>query len=138
MKTLGLMTVAEAAEYLNVPRPTLYQHLREGNIPGIQIGGRWRIELSKLNEFIGNAKRTAPESNSQPQPYISSPLHSSTTPLGNQSLRRPTRMPEDVHTTPHAKLDALRSENERLRRLVADQLLEITNLRSASSVNATH
>ncbi len=72
MKKLGLMTVAEAADYLNVPRPTLYQHLREGHIPGIQIGGRWRIELTKLNEFIGRAKRGTSEDEDElePNPFV--------------------------------------------------------------------
>ena len=54
-KTLGLLTVSQAAEYMNIPRPTLYQHLREGRIPGIQIGGRWRIETKVLQRFLGLA-----------------------------------------------------------------------------------
>lgn len=118
MKKLGLMTVAEAAEYLNVPRPTLYQHLREGHIPGIQIGGRWRIEQDKLNQFIGSAKRGGVAPSREP------------------IMQNVSREADGLPVSPSSgennddRLTALREENARLRVLVADQLLELARLRS--------
>ncbi|MEM7387134.1 MAG: helix-turn-helix domain-containing protein, partial [Verrucomicrobiota bacterium] len=108
-KRLGLLTVAEAADYLNMPRPTLYQHLREGQIPGIQIGGRWRIEVDKLNEFIVNARGGGGNVATVEGEDRSAPMAAP----GMGSSDEITR---------------LRKENERLRAIVAEQLLQIHSL----------
>ena len=128
MKKLGLMTVAEAAEYLNVPRPTLYQHLREGHIPGIQIGGRWRIEQDKLNDFIGKAKRGGSESY---EPIMDENGYA---PDRHSPRVTPQEQPISTENSEVAeRLVALRAENARLRELVADQLLELERLRATPS-----
>ena len=36
------MTVKETAEYLRIPLPTVYYLVQRGQLPAIQIGGRWR------------------------------------------------------------------------------------------------
>jgi len=41
-----LMTVKETAEYLRIPLPTVYYLVQRGQLPAIQIGGRWRIKRS--------------------------------------------------------------------------------------------
>ena len=128
MKKLGLMTVAEAAEYLNVPRPTLYQHLREGHIPGIQIGGRWRIEQDKLNEFIGNAKRGNKEGAA---PIMDEHGYASDRRFGIETAA--ARPSADHENGLSDRLEALRSENQRLRKLVTDQMLELEHLRSTAA-----
>ena len=41
-----LMTVKETAEYLRIPLPTVYYLVQRGQLPAVQIGGRWRIKRS--------------------------------------------------------------------------------------------
>ena len=48
----NLLTVKETAEYLRIPRPTVYYLVQRGQIPAIQIGGRWRIKKSSLDRDI--------------------------------------------------------------------------------------
>src|SRR6266436_6005307 len=48
----NLLTVKETAEYLRIPRPTVYYLVQRGQIPAIQIGGRWRIKKSSLDQDI--------------------------------------------------------------------------------------
>jgi excisionase family DNA binding protein len=49
---LNLLTVKETAEYLRIPLPTVYYLVQRGQIPAIQIGGRWRIKKSALDRDI--------------------------------------------------------------------------------------
>jgi excisionase family DNA binding protein len=48
----NLLTVKETAEYLRIPLPTVYYLIQRGQIPAIQIGGRWRIKKSALDRDI--------------------------------------------------------------------------------------
>ena len=48
----NLLTVKETAEYLRIPIPTVYYLVQRGQIPAIQIGGRWRIKKSSLDRDI--------------------------------------------------------------------------------------
>ena len=50
-----LMTVKETAEYLRIPLPTVYYLVQRGQLPAIQIGGRWRIKRSLLGDTLGEA-----------------------------------------------------------------------------------
>jgi excisionase family DNA binding protein len=47
-----LLTVQETAKYLRIPLPTAYYLVERGQLPGIQIGGRWRIKKSSLDKDI--------------------------------------------------------------------------------------
>ena len=47
-----LMTVKETAEYLRIPLPTVYYLVQRGQLPAIQIGGRWRIKRSLLDSEV--------------------------------------------------------------------------------------
>ncbi len=47
-----LMTVKETSEYLRIPLPTVYYLVQRGQLPAIQIGGRWRIKRSLLDRDI--------------------------------------------------------------------------------------
>jgi excisionase family DNA binding protein len=47
-----LLTVKETAEYLRIPLPTVYYLVQRGQLPAIQIGGRWRIKKSALDKDI--------------------------------------------------------------------------------------
>ena len=48
----NLLTVKETAKYLRIPLPTVYYLVQRGQLPAIQIGGRWRIKKSALDRDI--------------------------------------------------------------------------------------
>src|SRR6476619_4596623 len=48
----NLLTVKETAKYLRIPLPTVYYLVQRGQIPAIQIGGRWRIKKTALDKDI--------------------------------------------------------------------------------------
>jgi excisionase family DNA binding protein len=45
-------TLAEAAEYLSVPKGTLREHIRYGRITGSKPGRCWIFEKSALDAFV--------------------------------------------------------------------------------------
>jgi excisionase family DNA binding protein len=56
------LTLADVADILNISASQTYALVRSGELQGIQIGGRghWRVERSKLEEYIAGAyERTA-------------------------------------------------------------------------------
>jgi excisionase family DNA binding protein len=60
--TQRFLTLADVAEILNISASQTYALVRSGDLQGIQIGGRnqWRVERSKLEEYIEQAyRRTA-------------------------------------------------------------------------------
>ena len=52
--TPRFLTLADVAEVLNTSSAQVYALVRRGELPAIKIGGRgqWRVEASKLEEFI--------------------------------------------------------------------------------------
>lgn len=48
----NLITVKETAEYLNIPLPTVYYLVQRGQLPAVQIGGRWRVKKDLLDEQV--------------------------------------------------------------------------------------
>jgi excisionase family DNA binding protein len=52
----NLLTVRETADYLRVPLSSLYYLVQRGQIPAIQIGGRWRIKKSSLEGDVLGVK----------------------------------------------------------------------------------
>lgn len=50
--TPDLLTVKETAAYLRIPLPTVYYLVQRGQIPAIQIGGRWRIKRHSVDKEI--------------------------------------------------------------------------------------
>ena len=48
----NLMTVKETAKYLRIPLPTVYYLVQRGQLPAIQIGGRWRIKKDSLDRDV--------------------------------------------------------------------------------------
>ena len=48
----NLLTVEETAKYLRIPLPTVYYLVQRGQLPAIQIGGRWRIKKNALDKDI--------------------------------------------------------------------------------------
>jgi methylglyoxal synthase len=53
-----LLTVKETADYLRAPLSSVYYLVQRGQIPAIQIGGRWRIKKSSLDgQVLGKKTR---------------------------------------------------------------------------------
>ena len=52
--TPRFLTLADVAEVLNTSSAQVYALVRRGELPAIKIGGRgqWRVEATKLEEFI--------------------------------------------------------------------------------------
>lgn len=48
----NLLTVKETADYLRIPVPTVYYLVQRGQLPAIQIGGRWRVKKDRLDEEV--------------------------------------------------------------------------------------
>jgi excisionase family DNA binding protein len=48
----NLMTVKETSEYLRIPLPTVYYLVQRGQLPAIQIGGRWRVKRDMLDRDV--------------------------------------------------------------------------------------
>jgi excisionase family DNA binding protein len=48
------LLMSDVAEQLNVSTSQVYHMVRSGELPAIKIGGRgqWRVERSKLEEYI--------------------------------------------------------------------------------------
>ncbi len=53
-ETPRFLTLTDVAELLNTSSAQVYALVRRGELPAIKLGGRgqWRIESSKLEEFI--------------------------------------------------------------------------------------
>ncbi len=52
----NLMTVKETAEYLRIPLPTVYYLVQRGQLPAVQIGGRWRVKKDALDRDVLHAE----------------------------------------------------------------------------------
>lgn len=57
------LTIAQAAEELNVNQNQIRALIRAGELRGIQVGGRgvWRIGASDIEDFIAEAYRRTAE-----------------------------------------------------------------------------
>lgn len=59
--TPRFLTLADVAEVLNTSSAQVYALVRRGDLPAIKIGGRgqWRVESSRLEEYIQQQYRSA-------------------------------------------------------------------------------
>jgi excisionase family DNA binding protein len=53
-----LLGTEEVAEYLGVGQVTIYRWCREGSLPCLKIGKRWRVRRQALEEFIRKSERS--------------------------------------------------------------------------------
>lgn len=52
-RPVPLLTINEAAEYLNVERSTLYRLMRQGDLaPSARVGQRWRFRIEELDAYL--------------------------------------------------------------------------------------
>ena len=58
-----MMTVNETADFLRIPRPTVYYLINKGKLPAVRISGRWRLRRSEVQTALNlqPAKPTATE-----------------------------------------------------------------------------
>ncbi|MBA3490990.1 MAG: helix-turn-helix domain-containing protein, partial [Rubrobacteraceae bacterium] len=53
-----LLSTEEVAEYLGGGQATVYRWCREGSLPAVKIGRRWRVRRSALEEFVRKNERS--------------------------------------------------------------------------------
>ena len=44
-------TVEEAAEYLKIPKDTMYEIVKIKDFPSAKVGKHWRIRMDKIDEW---------------------------------------------------------------------------------------
>ena len=54
-------TITQALAILNVSRPTLYRHIKNGKIPAVRLGGRVLIPADFFDELLSRAVEKAPQ-----------------------------------------------------------------------------
>jgi excisionase family DNA binding protein len=57
MRGPELLTVKETAAYLRIPVPTVYYLVQRGQLPAVQIGGRWRIRKELIDRDVLNLSK---------------------------------------------------------------------------------
>ncbi len=48
----GVMGIKEVANYLKVTEQTVYRLVQRGKIPGLKIGGQWKIKKEHLDKMF--------------------------------------------------------------------------------------
>jgi len=56
-----VMTVDEVAEYLRIPRSSLYKLAQQGRIPCQKVGRHWRFRREALERWLDAESRRAHE-----------------------------------------------------------------------------
>jgi excisionase family DNA binding protein len=64
----GLMTAPEVAKYLKVELRTVYRYLKDGQLPAIRMGGRWRFRKEDIDRWL--LQHTSLQAQPQQQPRI--------------------------------------------------------------------
>ncbi len=52
MKEIKLITVKEAAAYLELPLSRAYQLVRVKGFPSLRVGCSWRIDQNQLDQWV--------------------------------------------------------------------------------------
>jgi excisionase family DNA binding protein len=53
-KEHDVFSIDELADYLKIPKSTLYKLVREGKIPAQKVGRHWRFHKSAIVKWLGN------------------------------------------------------------------------------------
>ena len=51
-QTAEILVASEAAEYLRIPKSTLYKLAQEGKIPACKVGKHWRFVRREIYEWL--------------------------------------------------------------------------------------
>ena len=55
-----VMTLNEVAEYLRIPRSTVYKLVQEGRIPGQKVGRQWRFRRETVQAWLDRRQVSDP------------------------------------------------------------------------------
>jgi excisionase family DNA binding protein len=93
--TPRFLPLAEVAQVLNTSVSQVYALVRRGELPAIKIGGRgqWRVESSKLEDFIANAYRNT-RTFIDNHPYVGDEAHDEESENDLQEPAEPQPRPE--------------------------------------------
>ncbi len=47
-----ILTIEEAAAYLQIGKRSLYKLAKEGKIPGKKVLNKWRLEMGSLRDWV--------------------------------------------------------------------------------------
>ena len=56
-KVNDVFSIDELADYLKIPKSTLYKLVREGKIPAQKVGRHWRFHRETIDAWLGNRRR---------------------------------------------------------------------------------
>lgn len=54
-----MMTVPELAERMGIDPSTAWRYLRDGKLPGVQVGNRWLIDRARVERFLAGKEDAA-------------------------------------------------------------------------------
>lgn len=54
-----ILTIEEAAAYLQVGKRSIYKLVKDGKIPGKKILNKWRFEKASLRTWVSKGETTA-------------------------------------------------------------------------------
>ena len=52
-----VLTVDEAAEYLRIPKSSLYKLAQEGKVPSQKVGKHWRFHREAIDKWLSNSMK---------------------------------------------------------------------------------
>ena len=52
----SIMTIDEVADYLKIPKSTMYKLAQEGSIPCQKVGRHWRFRKNTINKWLDSHK----------------------------------------------------------------------------------
>jgi excisionase family DNA binding protein len=52
----AVLTIDELAEYLRIPKSTLYKLAQEGKIPAQKVGRHWRFRKEAIDRWLGHSR----------------------------------------------------------------------------------
>jgi excisionase family DNA binding protein len=47
-----ILSLEQLAEYLNLPKSTVYRQARSGRLPGKKVGRQWRFRKQTIDEWL--------------------------------------------------------------------------------------
>jgi excisionase family DNA binding protein len=53
----SVLTIDELAEYLKIPKSTLYKLAQEGKVPGQKVGRHWRFRKETIDRWLEHDDR---------------------------------------------------------------------------------
>ena len=56
-----VFTIIELAEYLKIPKSTLYKLVRSGSIPCLKVGKHWRFHKDSIDAWLTRQDRKEKE-----------------------------------------------------------------------------